>query len=273
MYDLKTWDHEHRFKRLVVFTEHEHGAAPWIAAQAKLAGREPTAVLMSHMIDHHVFNDLPDLHTPGWEVFVNEDNSTVYLNINEWPDTPLMPPESAKATWLRVYPAIRDALTILRNVFFGAMHTHSDPYDMVFLTTTTMHDVLDPEHFAKVPTGTVVEWSLDDPVDLGGKSIFTAPTAWLFPLIHRLQTQGRRGDTRIVVAGHEPDARVDVAAAEALASKLGGYADDERDNLLRAVDEMKERHESFDEMMADINQALRNTTTNIPTKNGNPMWG
>lgn len=271
LYTNDDWDPKAKFSRLLIFSEHEHGAAPWIAAQSLVKDTKPHAHILSHLIDWFVFNDAPDPFTPGWDVYQLGD--VLLLNVNEWPDTPLMPPEAAKATWLRVYPVVRDTLRVLA--------PYLKPEALLqFFTTTTMHDSLDPSAFHTPAVNELVMYDFVDGEhsnNFNDKSVFLSPPSWLFPKIGAMLGLDLLG-SEVVISGHEPEARIDVAAAENLMDWLhtwGEVDEDAQKSFSTAVKNIQKRHDRFDDMTSEVERmmaTLSNGATPVPKAN-NVMWG
>lgn len=246
-------------KRAIVYVEGEYGGATSVAIKSILGhDTKPVGHIATHLISNIVFNQTQEYDSFGWALYIHD--STLIMNINEYPSTPIYPIEEARATWLYAYPPVRDFMTWI----------HSNGInDITYLTTTSIHELVDSNYFRKRPQSfiQVVDFTKDDFSEIEDENhLFMNPPTWIFlEIAKRLEFDSAKG----VFVGFDSDEKINEGGAEAIANYLydsfGWVYTDE--NMDKAVKVLKEQIQAGEDMRAEI-EALMNTK---PANN--TMWG
>tara|TARA_R110001592_G_scaffold7835_4_gene43440 strand:+ start:1913 stop:2749 length:837 start_codon:yes stop_codon:yes gene_type:complete len=200
IYETEEWPET--LKGVFIYSENEYGCASHIAMKALLGDAKPAGRILTHLINQMVFNQTKDYEDVGWEYYFYA--GTLIININKWPQTPIMPLHEAQATWINCYPPVRDLLSFIK-----------DKYDntgfVAYVTSTTLHDSLNTDIFAIHPPEHLMAYShkgskkisILPKHKLGIKGdLFFTPPAWMFP--HLANKMGFDGATTIF-SGHDPE--------------------------------------------------------------------
>lgn len=251
--------------KVVVFTENEYGMASLLAGTTIIGDRKADAVVTSHLLSEIAFNAAPKLSQIGWEIYFenNTKGQTVaFVMINNWPSVQLFPPESSKATWIYTYPIVRDLVELLQNS--GAKTLH-------FLSSTTIHEALDPEVFELLSPKSIKNYVYGVSKD-SSDNLFFAPPTWLFPQIAHMMGYL---ESEIVMSGCDDDKKVDDVAGWTLAQYLAKYMDRKllkRDynKIVKEFSKLVDKHEKIHAEMADNMKAINNAQSQVPSEH---MWG
>ena len=185
---------------VLIYSENEYGCASHIAMNAILGDTKPAGRILSHLISQMVFNQSKDFEHIGWEYYFY--NGTLILNVNQWPQTPIMPLHEAQATWIRCYPPVRDFISFIKNKY-------DDLRFFAFVTSTTLHDSLNNDIFAVHTPDELLCYSHSSNQKLRIKGegelktdLFFSPPAWLFPyLAHNMGLS----NSLTMFSGHDPE--------------------------------------------------------------------
>jgi hypothetical protein len=186
---------------VLIYSENEYGCASHIAIKSLLGDTEPSGRILTHLINQMVFNQTKDYEQVGWAYYFYED--ILIVNINKWPQTPIMPLDEAQATWIHCYPPVRDLLSFLYEKY-GSMGWLS------YMTSTTLHDSLNTDIFRiHDPKETIAFWHSSQkmiPLPATGKKVkgdlFFTPPAWMFP--HFANAMGFT-NCLTLFSGHDPE--------------------------------------------------------------------
>lgn len=253
-----------RIDQLLIMNENEHGHAGYIAMSGLLTSDKPFGHISSHLIANMVFNQTVEPSVIGWPFYVV--GSTAILNINEWPATPLYPLEESKATWIYIYPVIRDTL-----MFFNSLGCNQIRYS----TSLSIHEALEPETFPAMSEdmgpvhieyegGRFVSSDSND-TDLQSHAFLTPP-AWLFPSIASYMGWATSLTTAV---GFDPNKKVHETAAKVLLEYLCAehLIEPNEENFTKAIDEMNSYNDRADTVRAEMEDLIKGRPAN------NTMWG
>lgn len=246
-------------KGLIIFTEHEYGCASHLAISSIVDMSKPSARILSHLISNNVFNQTEEFENIGWEIYFR--NEYTILNINQWPSTPLIPPEAAQGTWIYIYPVVRDLLEF----FYDNGIT-----DLYFLSSSTIHDALDNDVFKIYESSTVVEYEFDGKFPKRGDNneLFFNPPTWLFPYLANLIGYDKSVS---VISGHNDDERVDkvagVALMDWLESKLSIAG-----NVEELSDKATELTDAF-ERNSKLHEQIETVISGRDSPKNSMLWG
>lgn len=253
------------------YTENEYGCASHIAMQALLGDAKPSGRILTHLINHMVFNQTKDYEDAGWEYYFYENK--VIININKWPQTPIMPLHEAQATWIHCYPPVRDLLDFIQNKY------DNNIAHLSFITSTTIHDSLNTDIFEIHEPETLMGYFFRDKVKLtinptqglGIKGdLFFTPPAWMFP--HFANEMGYQ-QTATIFSGHDPECGdIDSVAALTLFRWLNHATGKKvtKRSFNRALKNTMSEVEEAQTMRADLEKLLQqNETKEAP----NMLWG
>ena len=250
---------------VVVFSENEYGMASLLAGTTIIGDREPDATVMSHLLTEMAFNAAPKMARVGWEIYFEVDESyktVAYVMITNWPSVQLFPPESSKATWIYTYPVVRDLVALFQKQ--GAKTLH-------FISSTTIHEALDPEVFALLSPSIIKNYVFGTNDDLGD-NLFFAPPTWLFPYIAHMMGYGK---AEIVMSGCDDDKKVDDEAGWTLAKYLSKYMGRkllkrEYNGIVKDFTKLVDKHEKLHAELAVNMEAMSKAQTESPSEH---MWG
>ena len=269
IYQAQEWPED--IKGVFIYTENEYGCASHIAMKALLGDAEPAGRILTHLINHMVFNQTKDYEDVGWEYYFYEDK--VIININKWPQTPIMPLNEAQTTWIHCYPPVRDLLDFIQTKYDNKIPNLS------FVTSTTIHDSLNTDIFAIHDPEKLMAYLFRDKIkltikpkqELGIKGdLFFTPPAWMFP--HFANEMGYQQAVTIL-SGHDPECGdIDSVAAltlfrwlnQATGNKVNKHAYNR--SLKKTMNEVEQAHS----MRADLEKLLEQTQK---TEAPNMLWG
>lgn len=239
-----------------MFNENEHGHAGYIAMKGMVGDATPTGRVVSHLISNVVFNQTKHPHEVGWEIYTI--GKTAFVNINEWPSTPLYPLEESKNTWIYIYPAIRDLLLKLQDL--GATNLH-------YCSSLAVHEVLDPNDFAPQDEESIFTYDFSNNTSSDSEvDFFFSPPTWLFPYFaHKMGWE----TTKAILCGYEPDEVINRKAGASMAQFLHKEHGHEVfvDSMTQAQDEMFRHSERAESIQKEMEELIKERPTN------NTMWG
>ncbi len=240
-------------KGLIVFTEHEYGCASHLAIGGMVDLKKPSAKILTHLINNNVFNQTEDFEEIGWDIYFQ--SGYTILNITRWPQTSLIPPEQSMATWIHVYPPVRDFLSLAQRNGIDSV---------IFASSTTIHDALDNDIFKIHDSKEII---LHDFKQENKANLFFSPPTWLFPYIGKLMGFDK---CHAIMVGNNPDMRLDWDAGLAIQEYL--YDKFKLPIIEGASLDIKEELEELfarsDKLMKDIDGIV-----NKPTSAPSNMWG
>ena len=250
---------------VVVFTENEYGMASLLAGTTIIGDRKPDATVMSHLLSEMAFNAAPKMARVGWEIYFEKNHAgdnIAFVMITNWPNVQIFPPESSKATWIYTYPTVRDLVSALQNE--GAK-------ELRFISSSTIHEVLDPEVFALLSPKTIKNYVYGSESN-EDDNLFFAPPTWLFPYLAHLSGYEW---AEIVMSGCDDDKKVDDVAGWTLAGYLSGYMGNKllkRDynKIVKDFNRLMDKHEKLNAELADSMKAVSRAQTESPSEH---MWG
>jgi len=194
---------------VLLYSENEYGCASHIAMKSLLGDIKPAGRVLTHLINQMVFNQTKEYEDIGWEYYFY--NGVMIVNINRWPQTPIMPLQEAQATWIHCYPPVRDFVSYMKNKYDNLGY-------FTYVTSTTLHDALNNDIFAVHSPDEMLCYShsTSQKLRINGPSklktdLFFSPPAWLFPhLAHKMGIS----NCLSIFSGHDPEAGdVDEVAA------------------------------------------------------------
>lgn len=254
--------------KVIVYSENDYGGAAHVAAQAFIQGEDADAYIVSHLIKNMVFNQSIDFEFPGWPVHFVED--MVFINVNKWPHTPIMPIEEAEATWIYAYQPVRDTVKAIQNLWGGLTGCE---VTVQYLTTTHIHDNMQSDYFTSLKPSEIKTYEFTGMAlhtQNESHSFFTPP-AWLFPTL----AAGLGLTSSTVFSGHDTDEEVDANAAQRLwahllnCSNLDGRTWN-KTKFNRSLRMAREEAARTTEMLEDIKKTLAKANhTDAPQG----MWG
>jgi len=172
--------------------------------KALLGDTKPSGRIVTHLINNMVFNQTKDYEDIGWDYYFHGDK--LIININKWPQTPIMPLDEARATWIHCYPPVRDLLSFVQDKYDNKINLLS------FVTSTTIHDSLNTDIFEIHDPETLMGYFFSNKTKVTIKpkhkvgikgDLFFTPPAWLFP--HIADMMGYQ-QTATIFSGHDPEA-------------------------------------------------------------------
>tara|TARA_R110000822_G_scaffold27401_3_gene81833 strand:+ start:1780 stop:2613 length:834 start_codon:yes stop_codon:yes gene_type:complete len=201
IYENQEWPED--INGVLIYSENEYGCASHIAVKGLLGDAKPAGRILTHLISNMVFNQTKDYEHVGWDYYFYEDK--VIININKWPQTPIMPLHEAQATWIHCYPPVRDLLAFIKDKYGDIGH-------LSFVTSTTIHDSLNTDIFAIHSPDKLMAYFFNTQakVTIAPKhkvgiegDLFFSPPAWMFP--HFANEMGYQ-QTATIFSGHDPEA-------------------------------------------------------------------
>lgn len=249
------------FSNVIIFNENEHGHAGYIAMKGLVKGLSPIGYVVSHLIANLVFNQTSEPHEIGWEIYHTGD--TLIVNINEWPPTALYPIEESRATWIYIYPVVRDLLKQLKGM--GASHLWS-------ASSLAVHEALEPDEFPQLSETEYLTYNLKNATkthisnEPWEHNIFFTPPTWLFPYFaHKMGWE----TCKSVLCGYNPEETINAKAGVTMADYFNMTLgmDFSTDEMKKAGDIMQAHSDRADNMQKEMDDLIKGKPAN------NTMWG
>jgi len=256
---------------VLLYSENEYGCASHIAMNSFVEDSEPDGRILTHLINQMVFNQTKDYEQVGWTYHFY--NGYMIVNINKWPQTPIVPLHEAQATWIHCYPPVRDLVSFLK-----------EKYDnlslLAYVTSTTMHDALNtdifavhsPEHLMGYSHTNGTKFTIMPKHKTGIKGdLFFSPPSWMFP--HLAVGMGF-SQAITIFSGHDPESGdIDEIAALTLFRWLNTVMGNPitKHSYNRSLRKTKKDVKAAIEMRNDLEELLENAknTDDAP----NVLWG
>jgi hypothetical protein len=251
--------------KVVVFTENEYGLGSLLAVSSIIGEREPDAVALSHLLAEMGFNAAPDMKPIGWEIFFEQTTNganIAYVMLTNWPNIQLFPPDATKSTWIYTYPVVRDFVELMKTL--GAT-------DLRFLSSTTIHEALDPDTFEVLSPKKAKTYTFGSKTNKK-YNLFLTPPTWLFPyLAHNMDYE----HSQIIMSGCDNEAEIDEEAGWTLTkhlSKIMEYSIPKK-HYNKVVTRYKEDAEKQAQAERELVEALKAHEQTINSSPSEHMWG
>ena len=245
-----------RATKAVIYTQHEYGAASHVAMSSILQDSEPIGHIFTPLMAEQVFNVLPDFDEVGWEMYHQDD--TLFISITAWPNTPMFPPEQASASWIYVYPTVRDVLSYLQTQGVS---------EVIYATASSIHDLM-VDSFDQLQSTRIYEWRWNE-MKGTRKQLFLSPPAYLFGFF-----ADKLGMTStLATTGYDNSEKVDIKGARSIAKYIANFTGGtvSQTAMTKTCKKVTMLHERAENLMGEVSEVLSSAGND---KQPNQMlWG